>query len=375
MLILLFHWILRSTGDALTNTMEYVPSNMNTMSNDNRQNWFVGIGIANIFWIIGEICGDWYPLMRTKAIINNKEKIKRVYITCFIYNMIKIFSIFHFFYQFYNVNQNDNENQSMTKFGLYWWIVVAVTQISSLCYDLSVIICLKQNLFNQLHSYSLGKNSFIERFKRISEFRIVFSMAANIIFFPIILLYIVFVLKYSLNNKSSVPFDDDSMEVVRKVVINVNYTLMYIDQILLKCYVKRNNNTTKNNKSLISSTHSSNNLITYSELKYEDKNKYFETPVINKAINTIRKPDNIINIENYYQPKLNITNNFSNSFKNDNIDNYYNKPIVNYKMNISGSPHFNEYNYNKFNIEMEEHRIDYENLMSNIKPFDNYYRK
>ncbi|OUM70542.1 hypothetical protein PIROE2DRAFT_1428 [Piromyces sp. E2] len=304
MLVLFVHWLLRSTGDALTTTMEYVPSDMNSMSNENSQNWLVGIGIANIFWITGEIAGDWYALLRTRAIINNKKKLIPVYITCIIFNLIKVFSIFHFFYQFSNVNQGNDGNQNMTQFGLSWWILVAVIQASSFLYDLSVILCLKQNLFKQLKSYSLGKNSFIERFKKISEFRIVFSMLANISFFPIILLYIFFVLRYSLKNDSSVPFDDDSMEVIRKTVINVNFTLMYIDQILLKCYVKRDNN---NNNNLTSSTKS---YTPYSESlvsKTVEKSTFNESSLNKKSLN--KKPKPIISHTDY----LNISNQSDNT--------------------------------------------------------------
>ncbi|ORX47649.1 hypothetical protein BCR36DRAFT_584749 [Piromyces finnis] len=333
------------------------------MTSDNKQNWFVGIGIANIFWIIGEIIGDWYPLLRTKAIINNEKKIRMVYLTCAVYNIIKVFSVFHFFYQFFNItkshdyqNDGDSGSQSMTKFGLSWWILITITQISSFFYDLSIIICLKQNLFNQLHDFSLGKNSFVERFKRISEFRIVISMLATMIFLPVILLYIIFVLKYSLDGKHSIPFDDDSMESIRKVVIGVNYSLMYIDQILLKCYVKRNttNNNDNNNPSYETSSSKiySKSIPSFSDypepsLKISPENKkYYE---LTHKYHTLHEPqDNIINIENYYaQSKSNYSKGIS----------------ADYTQKQDNTPKIKDTGY----------QVDIKSLMTNIQPFDRYY--
>ncbi|OUM57263.1 hypothetical protein PIROE2DRAFT_17809 [Piromyces sp. E2] len=347
LLVLIVHWFLKSTGDSLSATKEYNPSNMNTMTKENSQNWLIGIGLANVFWVLGEITADWYPLLRAKALINNNKKIRTIYITCIFYNLVKVFNIIHFFYQYYSVNQvNDkkSKNHKMTEFGISWWIVVLVTQISSFCYDLSIIICLRRNLFNQLNPQE--KNTFIEKFKRISEFRIYFSMTATILFTPILLLYIIFVLGYSLKHNGTIPFNDDSMDSLRRVVITFNFTLMYIDQILLRYYVRRNNMSKSVGSSSRSKSYTphSEPLISKEE---EEPTLLDEYPIINQPLN---KSDNI---ENQYKPYFTLESTSSSTQNPNTIDiNYYSSQYTNVKtnhnLNISGPSHINNniYQYN-----------------------------
>ncbi|OUM70543.1 hypothetical protein PIROE2DRAFT_1429 [Piromyces sp. E2] len=267
MLILIVHWFLRSTGDLISKytkieTKPYFPDRV-----------FVGIGIANVFWMAGEMVGDWYLYVRTKALINDKTKLRISFYLCIIYNLIKIFSIYNFFYEHkQSVDQMNamikmmqehpelaaaggaGAPQQNTTYGLRWWYIVTSIQSASFFYDLSVIICLKKNLFNRLHDSTFGKGSFVDKFIRVSEYRIFVSMIATLIFLPILLTYIVFLVKFSHANQ----MDDASMDSIRQAILNINFTLMYIDQILLKSYVNREKNKTYNNLSSSKNKSSSN---------------------------------------------------------------------------------------------------------------------
>ncbi|OUM70538.1 hypothetical protein PIROE2DRAFT_1423 [Piromyces sp. E2] len=261
MILLIVHWIFRSTGDLLNKTMDISPG-------FNAQNMYTGCAVANIFWCIGEIIGDWYPLLRTKAIVNNKKKVRIVYFTCIIYNLTKVGSIIFYFLEMPILLYSSDPNV-WNEYNLRWWSIVASMQSASFLYDLSVIICLKQNLFNQLKYYrSSIKNTFVERFKRISEFRILISMAVTVIFLPVILIFIFFLFR-SFKIKEYTVLDTDAIENIRRIIANINYTLSYIDQILLKCYVDHRNKTeykTNFNSGSSSKTKTSDNK-TYRELQ------------------------------------------------------------------------------------------------------------
>ncbi|ORX42537.1 hypothetical protein BCR36DRAFT_463223, partial [Piromyces finnis] len=132
-------------------------------------------------------------------------------------------------------------------------VVIFIMNIISCAYDISVILSLRKCIFNKLKECSkLSKNTFISRFKQISEFRIICSMIASIIFLPIIMLFITYLLhtinEAKIQNKADVP-SDEIFDYLRRVVIDVNYNLMYIDQILLKCFVERSNTKVSNSYS------------------------------------------------------------------------------------------------------------------------------
>ncbi|ORX47643.1 hypothetical protein BCR36DRAFT_405323 [Piromyces finnis] len=256
-----------STGDAFRFTMDLIPKEKNTYWPYSTKRWYWNCAVANVFWAIGELLGDLYPLMRTYAVTNNKKKLKVVYITYGIYNIFRILNAYTYFMKI--PMDLSTKKDDYLKFKLYWWGTITAMQISSLLYDISIILCLRKNLFNKLkelpnNKYEIEKkispNNFMERFKRVSEFRIIVSMICTMIFLPfligtIILLFYRYAnvnlrrynadavsnsesdLSYILNSKFS--NIETTVEQFRQVVISVNFTFMYIDQILLKCYVER----------------------------------------------------------------------------------------------------------------------------------------
>lgn len=244
-LILVFHWILRSIGDLLNNTFSLMPWAPDTYWPYTNQAWLVCCAIANVFWLSGEIIGDWYPYLRTKAVTNNHRKVRLVLMMCIVYNLVKIGNIYCYFSDYpIDLRLRDEKGnliKDIAKFKIKWWSIEIVLQIVSFLYDLSVIYALKACLFNKLKEYkSVSGNTFLSKFKQISEYRIILSMAASIIFLPFVIVFVIYVVtKYKDKSTLSYIPSDETVDYLRRVVLNFNYTLMYIDQILLKSYTEK----------------------------------------------------------------------------------------------------------------------------------------
>jgi len=212
-----------------------------------KTNWYVSNGIAHVFWLLGEIMGDWYPLLRTKAVTNNSNKMKTIFITCIIFNITKVFGMYTYFMDMpidlRVTDENGNKVKDIIKFNIYWWTSIGLMQISSCIYDISVITALKTCLFNKLKEYkNFRKNTFLDKFKQISELRIILSMVISLIFLPFLILFVVSLIReYRKSQISSFTTSSSSIEQLRQVVLSFNFTVMYIDQILLKSIANKKN--------------------------------------------------------------------------------------------------------------------------------------
>jgi len=248
-LLLIINWLLRATGDLLLHLSSFHPTIMLPIVPANKKNWYIGCAFANIFWTSGEILGDWYFFLRTKVIINDNKKIRPVFIICIIYNITKVYNILFYFIEIPKCIKKYNENPMnfdyMLQLNIRWYYAIIAIQIASFIYDLSIIICLRKNLFQDLkYSSIFEKDSFIDRFKKVSEFRIFISMIAALIFIPILILFIVLMFKYN-KSEFSTPLYFAGVDNFRRLVIGINLNLIYIDQILLRCYVDSDQPITK----------------------------------------------------------------------------------------------------------------------------------
>ncbi|OUM60670.1 hypothetical protein PIROE2DRAFT_13487 [Piromyces sp. E2] len=366
MVILIAHWIFRSIGEAFQITLELYPNQKNIISRSNKYLWYIGIGVSNIFSTIGEVIGDWYPFLRTKVLINNKNKIRVVFITCILYNSTKIFRmIFFFIHFFFLLNQSDDINKRKIceeEFSLSYWFHVAIIQIFSFIYDLSVIVCLNQNLFRQFNIHQVKPNKFLENFKKISEYRIIISMIAIITFFPFILAFIFFIIQFRIKNETEVPFDGDAMNNLRKTVIDINFIFMYIDQILLRYYINYNQQNNTKSSSKIKYQHDL-------RLRYHSNSE----PLISKlsytedvSINN-NKSDNFSDMND-----TSVMENISldqNSILCNQINIDCNKRTSNLNQNINTQIILNDNNKNVI------YPIDDHNSPNSIKNFDYYHLK
>jgi len=253
--ILIAHWFLKSTGNALRDTLY-----LTTSTEELNRNWpyysksWLMITLSQTLYIGGEIIGDWYPLIRTKAVIMNKEDLRIVYFTSILFNVSKIFMILRYYaiYPLDPVNMDSDQvkrfNYNYTilwHYGLYLFMIFC-----SLGYDLSIMRVMKKKIFDSYkrNSASVGNNGsnksfFMERFKIMSKIRTVISMTGPVLFLPILIVYLKFRQRECLSvddTCSDIPIDG-IIYGLSYFVRDINYNLMYIDQILLKFYAERNN--------------------------------------------------------------------------------------------------------------------------------------
>jgi len=252
MKIILAHFILRCTGDVLDKFGDLMSHYFATdiikdkngdkkyydciidssqSSERNPLKWFLTRQIGNTFWYTGEIAADWYPLLRTRAVAKEEKSMWLVYISCALFNISKIVLI-SIHYVFLTPNGlYDNEGvykkRKVNMFYFGYWINQFVVIITSLIYDFTVFYVLKKNIFG----ISKSEFGFLKKFRTISEYRIIVSLLICIFLLPIILVTYVFKFYY----KIAYDYDnlDFSFDEVRKLIANVQYFMIFIDQIFL----------------------------------------------------------------------------------------------------------------------------------------------
>ncbi|KAL6628331.1 hypothetical protein U3516DRAFT_809296 [Neocallimastix sp. 'constans'] len=275
--------------------------------------WFISRQVSTVLWYVGEIFGDWYPLLRTKAVVKNNKLIWFVYGTCGIFNFSKILLIIlhvlHSPTKLYNDRGAYDDDNSTHFYSLYYINQFSII-IASVIYDISVYFVLKRTIFKN-NKFELG---FLKKFKNLSEYRILISSLFSIIFLPII--SVVIIIKYYVLNDDNYRALDFNFETTRIMITGVQYYMIFIDQILLICY--------KDQSSYINSN-SSSNILNYSNgilnksqeikcqssiessdtLKYNDYHNYYSNPnnniFLNSKINNINNENGNINSSYYYE--------------------------------------------------------------------------
>jgi len=192
--------------------------------------WFVTRYFGTILWYVGEMAVDWYPLLRTKAVVKDERSIKYVYLACGIFNFTKILLILYHFTlspkEIYNENGVYDDNR-IKNFYYYYWMIQLSIIYSSFIYELTVFMVLKKNIFNKLKT----ENGFLKKFRSISEYRIFFTAAISVTLLPAISVSVILhCMFYAKNIYQNI---DTTFEDIRKIIANVEYYMIYIDQILL----------------------------------------------------------------------------------------------------------------------------------------------
>jgi hypothetical protein len=240
--LILYHYTLRTMGDIveklgeLTNNYYAVDAHGNCVNNNlyteqNPLKWFMTRQVNGFFWHIGEIVGDWYPLIRTKAVAKDGPLLKYVYMSCILYNIVKlsvpISQIFLFPTRLYN-KTGDYNYDYVNKYYNYYYALQVLVVIASLIYDIIVYIVLKKELFNK----TISEYGFLKKFRLISEYRIIVSVVIGMFGLPIYLIVAIIKIVTFNSDLKAINF---SFENFRLVVTNVQYMIIFIDQILLIC--------------------------------------------------------------------------------------------------------------------------------------------
>jgi len=237
--IVIAHYVLRVIGDLLdsygSRYTNYYHKNENGICVDEKVSrpehhplrWLISRQLAGVFWYSGEIVGDWYPLLRTRAVVSEQKEIWYIYITCFIFNLSKITMMFYHF----SVNESDmliQENED--RFYNAYWCIYLVSLCCSLLYDGSVYIAMKRAIFKDTENINFG---FLKKFRNISEFRILVSALIGLIGIPIMGTSTILRIIYT-------QFDW-SFEDLRIFIVNTSYYIMFIDQLMLYTISKEEN--------------------------------------------------------------------------------------------------------------------------------------
>ncbi|OUM64707.1 hypothetical protein PIROE2DRAFT_8474 [Piromyces sp. E2] len=337
------------------------------------KNWLISNAIAHVFWLSGEILGDWYPLLRTKAVINNSKKIYPVYITCILFNLVKIFGISSFFIDYpinlKKVDKNFNAVRDIYKFNICWWSAVCATNVMSCMYDISVINALRSCLFNQLKQYKLySQNPILEKFRQISELRIIISMLTAFLYLPLVATFTSFVIyEYSNNCYNKIINSDSEIEYFRKIVINFNYTLMYIDQILLRRYVDNNEKTV--NSVILKSFDHSNIIGSYNHSTKNKKNldqKCLDSSSTNPLMMKKSKPYRYDSHSSSSSPHNNNSTQTQNSMESST---YLYKDSTSYSLDLNSTPYdwlnYSNYETIEFTNNTDMNNINFDNINNN----------
>jgi len=240
--ILLFHYIFRSIGDSLRALSNAYPVKKisSTIWPYSKTRFYLGSIAALIFWMIGEIIGDWYPTVRACKIVHTRKKKYLLKGSCILYNITKLMTIVVYFYHGKNLKFKEDSGSSDANFFnsimKYWWIIVIFISIFGLINDICVIYALQTEVFNKIRTLNGRTKSFVEMFKQISELRIIISMIISICFLIVIIPIIIIKFSESKSESKQIHnvFDQFNINLIREAVIYFNHTMMYIDQLLLK---------------------------------------------------------------------------------------------------------------------------------------------
>ncbi|KAL6602655.1 hypothetical protein U3516DRAFT_841774 [Neocallimastix sp. 'constans'] len=335
MKIILAHFILRTAGDVLDKIGDLLPryyantpafdSNGLEISMDciydssakerHPLKWFITRQLAILFWFTGEIAGDWYPLLRTRAVARDQKSIWLVYFTCGVFNLSKIaIIILHFTFsptKLYNEKGVYNKEQ-MNYFYFKYWVIHLIIIYSSVIYDISVFYVLKKYVFKIIKTES----GFLKKFKTISEYRIIVSAIISILFLPLISITIIF--KFYYLNKYHYHDLNFSFDEIRQSIANVQYFMIFIDQILLISSKKVNSS---KEESIHSKIYDKKSNLSYPNFHYHNLNNnsgtFSNVTLNNKSFqNSIFEYSNDVNIN--LSVRYNNSNN--NSINSNNLN-------------------------------------------------------
>jgi len=293
-----YHYIIRSTGDILDKFGDLMSHFFATSANRDKngdivsygcmynspspeQNpfrWFLTRQIGNTFWYTGEIAADWYPLLRTRAVAKDEKSIWLVYISCALFNISKIvlISIHYIFLKPTDLYSNEGifERKKVNMFYFGYWINQFLVIVTSLIYDFTVYYVLRKNIFE----ISQSEFGFLRKFRTISEYRIIVSLLICIFLLPVIL--VTYVLKFYY--KFAYDYDNlnFSFDDVRRLIANVQYFMIFIDQILL---LRSRDNSSYNENTGITNIDLNNGNLRHA--KFDSKVYYSNLFKINNTLN------------------------------------------------------------------------------------------
>ncbi|KAG4106426.1 hypothetical protein H8356DRAFT_1628979 [Neocallimastix lanati (nom. inval.)] len=355
------HWGINTIGDILYQSIFLYKPDFPIFPFGNKI-YILSIGISSVLFLTSEILGDWYLLIRTKVLIRSNKKVLIALITsCLLFNSMKVAEmIIYLRYVPFPTDQpeilNNMElltNEYNRRFGIVIdqrLNVLIYQQVTSLIYDILVIIILKKNVFVK-NEIGLSNNTFLSKFKQLSEYRIYIGVVIALIAAPFIFVEVLLL-------RSSQETYYNVIYTIRSKLLNFFYIFMYIDQISLRFFVERTNvvRSNYNNGNSFTNSKSSHNLNNNSGNKSSTN-----TLTYNMSSSSLRSLGNM--------------NNYSNS-----TINYNNQQLNNYNaMNYGGQSHNNYnsngindyYDYNNQNMDGPNYRYNNYNVVNSFNSNSN----
>jgi len=239
--ILIFNYVFRVIGDIISQVSKSLPSNPENNGAAipvDKTQYLLSTVLPLSFWIIGECIGDWYSAVRTGELINSKSKYLFVKLSCLFFNLSKMAYVECFWY--YNQNMsfradtNVEDNQLIIENYQRWWILIIIISVFGFLNSLSIIIALKSTVSNKIKLLKSSGNSvkFMNKFRQIPEYRIIFIMYLNCIVYVILIPYIC--IEYANAIKNDLFFENHNVNLIREFITNFNHTMMYVDQLIIK---------------------------------------------------------------------------------------------------------------------------------------------
>jgi len=345
------------------NTKTYVCNYNASSAEMHPLKWVLTRQLGIFLWITGEIIADWYPLIRTREIVYKKASIWFVYVTCVIFNLAKVsLIILHFTLQpsqLYDKHGAFNKKHINNFYFIYWAIQLGIIYASVL-YDISIYLVLKKYAFH----IQLSQVNFVKKFKTFSEYRIFVTMMISIFFLPMISIVIIikFYYKYSKNYENL----EFSFEEIRTSISNLQYFIIFIDQILL--HISNNKRSRSNSDTLTIKNYNLKNSIKDTLHSLSSSQNDVESTTDDTLI--IKNKNNLFEYNNY--PNLPYNNNSNNDSNFSYSNNRYND-----NNNDSNLPYnINKYdNNNDYNIPYSNNGYNDNNNNSNFPYSNNRYNE
>ncbi|ORY37157.1 hypothetical protein LY90DRAFT_672913 [Neocallimastix californiae] len=261
--IMILHWIIRALGEGFksSGTLIYYNDEVHKYSSNNigmikkrnekyntnkeilysPDHWKFAQGCGASLNYIGQIIGDWYLYLRTKTVVDNKKQMIFPSIFIILFNFSKAFQIFHFFVLNKDLYQKDHEGVNLTElveFKASWWKINIVIFLFSFLYEISILWVLKKNVFTEFSKILENENSFLSRFKKISLYRLYITTSISVGALIVLVIFVIGTNKFNSNKDYINAYRGEpvGLDSLQNYAININYYMIYLDQILLKKY-------------------------------------------------------------------------------------------------------------------------------------------
>jgi len=390
--IILYHFIFRSLGDVLdkfgdlmpryyANTIIEGPNNTTyigcvnsvTAPEMHPLRWVLTRQLGMFLWYTGEICVDWYPLIRTREIVKDAKAIWYVYLTCILFNLSKVVSAFYHL----TLSPRDlyDENGVYRKYDVImfyfkYWVIQLIVIIFSISYDFSVYYVLRKYSF-QIENSSV---SFVNKFKTFSLYRIRVTAIISAIFLPLITITIF--LKFYYYHQYNYVNLEFSFDELRTSIANLQYFIIFIDQILLSyTNTASKNGTTLTKPEDIKKDYirpNSNPPFDNSKFDFDTMNKNFIKRKSSRLFENSNKNDNPYDLEQFnnmmmVSPKYEYAQSYSSIHKNSEVGLVQSYNSSNNELGL-GHSYGSNYNGNEY-----ERLKDQSNDTMNSKTIDEIY--